>query len=301
MARGRRVVFGRINRRNPNQETFEERSFAEDMKVLADSHLTTFTQESTANRPGRRWIAGDMTVTAEGDFLTGVLGFSERQQQVSFDDEAFSWMKAQVEDSDAANEQTIVPFAVDLRDGERWVAFATTARLQDSSFRVGLENVLNHAVAKLGLMPTEWEVDLVTSTGVIREWIRRNPLVHNLRRTIKFTNPGKNLDDDRREMRALGANRKTEEFAARPRKTLDVDSDEFQEKLVGTETGDLDVVMVSRGLHGVGKATFNSRETIDSVEVSDFGNNLQQGIDVVLAALREYVASRGKPEQPELS
>lgn len=39
MARNRRVVFGRINRRNPNQETFEERAFADDMAALADSHL----------------------------------------------------------------------------------------------------------------------------------------------------------------------------------------------------------------------------------------------------------------------
>lgn len=73
MARNRRVVFGRINRRNPNQETFEERAFADDMAALADSHLTMYTQESTAGRPVRRWIAGDMTVTPGGDFLTGVL------------------------------------------------------------------------------------------------------------------------------------------------------------------------------------------------------------------------------------
>lgn len=93
---------------------------------------------------------------------------------MSFDDEAFSWMKAQVEDADAANEQTIVPFAVDLRDSERWVAFATTARLQANSFRLGFEHVLNRAVAELGLMPTAWEVDLVTSTGLIRQWLTRN-------------------------------------------------------------------------------------------------------------------------------
>jgi hypothetical protein len=41
-ARTRRVVFGRINRRNPQQETFEMRSFAEDMAALdTESHLTT--------------------------------------------------------------------------------------------------------------------------------------------------------------------------------------------------------------------------------------------------------------------
>lgn len=167
------------------------RAFADDMAALAKSHLTTFTQESIAGRPGRRWIAGDMMLTPSGDFLTGVRGFTEQQQQVSFDDDAFSWMKAQVEESDAASDQTIVPFAVDLRDSERWVAFATTNRLPENSFRRGFENVLNHAVAQLGLMPTAWEVDLVTSTGVIREWLQRNPLVYRLRRVLKPTNPGK--------------------------------------------------------------------------------------------------------------
>jgi hypothetical protein len=55
----------------------------------------------------------------------------------------------------------------------------------------------------------------VTSPGVIREWLREHPSVYHLRRTLKFSNPGKNVDEDRRQMRALTANRKTEEFASR--------------------------------------------------------------------------------------
>jgi len=295
------VVFGRINRRNPEQETFEMRSFAEDMAALAESHLTTHIERSTGGRPGRRWVGADMTVTPGGDFLTGVLGYSEQQQQVTFDDEAFSWMKAEVADSDAASEQTIAPFAIDLRDDHRWVAFATTARLQAQSFRNGFERVLNEAVSKLGLMPTAWEVDLVTSTALIYEWLRENPLVHKLTRTLKFTNPGKDLDEDRRQMRALAANRKTEEFKAAYGKTLDIGSPEFQSKLEGTETGDLEVVMHARGTHGVRDVKFNTRESVDGSNVEDFGTNLQHGIDVVLAALREYVASKEGPEQPELA
>jgi hypothetical protein len=299
--RTRRVVFGRINRRNPNQETFDERTFAEDIEALADSHLTVYTERSTGGRPGKHWIAADMTVTPSDDFLTGVLGFTEQQQQLTFDTETFSWMKAEVEDSDAASEATVAPFAVDLREENRWVAFATTSRLQPQSSRKGLEHVLNHAVAALGLMPTAWEVDLVTSSGVIREWLERNPLVRLLRRTLKFTNPGRDLDDVRQQMRNLAANRKTEEFAAPRGKILNVDSEEFQGKLEGTETGDVDLVMESRGFHGVGRVTFNSRDTVDTVEVEDYGTNLQRGIDIVLAALREYVASMGGPEQPELA
>lgn len=75
------------------------RPFAEDMSALAESHQTVHTMRSTAGRPGRRWVAADMTITPSGEFMTGVLGFSEQQQQVTFDDEAFSWMKGEVADS----------------------------------------------------------------------------------------------------------------------------------------------------------------------------------------------------------
>jgi hypothetical protein len=102
-------------------------------------------------------------------------------------------------------------------------------------------------------------------------------------------------------MRALHANRKTEEFKAAPRKTLNIDSEEFQRKLEGTDTGDLHVLMEARGIHGVRNVKFNSNDTVDNSQVEDFGTNLQRGVDIVLAALREYVASKGPAEQPELA
>jgi hypothetical protein len=295
------VVFGRINRRDPDQGVLELREFAEDMTALAESHRTYHVERSSGGRPGKRWVAADMTLTPGGEFLTGLLGFSEQQQQVTFDDESFSWMKGEVEDSDSANEQTIAPFAVDLRPGNRWIAFATTNRLQPQTFRSGFERVLNDAVVATGLIPVDWEVDLVTSTSRINEWLRANPRVHRLVRTLKFKNPGKDLDEDRRQMRALGANRKTEEFKAARGKNLTVDSPEFQAKLEGTATGDLDVLMVSRGGHGVSDIKFNTRDSVDERIVDEFGTNLQRGIDTVLAALREYVAGMHGPEQPELA
>lgn len=297
----RRVVFGRINRRNPEQGTLQLREFSVDMVALADSHETVHQVRSTGGRPGKRWVAADMTVTPGGEFMTGVLGYSEHQQHVTFDDETFSWMKGEVADSDAASEQTIVPFAVDLRQHARWVGFATTHRLPAQSFRTGLEMVLNEAVAAAGLIPIDWEVDLVTSTSRVQEWLRENPRVHRLVRTLKFSNPGKDIDEDRRLMRALHANRKTEEFKAAPRKTLNIDSEQFQNKLAGTETGDLHVIMEARGAHGVRNVTFNSNDTTDNSLVEDFGTNLQRGVDTVLAALREYVAAKGPSEQPELT
>jgi hypothetical protein len=271
------------------------------MVVLADSHKTVHTVRSMGGRPGRRWVAADMTVTPDGDFMTGVLGFSEQQQQVTFDEESFSWMKGEVADNDSANEQTIVPFAVDLRPGQRWLAFATTQRLQPQSFRTGLEMVLNEAVAAMRLIPVDWEVDLVTSTSLIYDWLRENPRVHKLVRTLKFTNPGKDIDDDRQQMHALAANRKTEEFKAARGQALNINSPEFHDKLEGTETGDLHVLMEARGSHGVSNVKFNSNDTVDNVFIDDFGTNLQHGTDIVLAALREYAAGRNPPEQPELA
>lgn len=297
----RRVVFGRINRRQPEQGVLQMREFSADMIALAESHKTVHTVRSTGGRPGRRWVAADMELTPGGEFLTGVLGYSEQQQQVTFDEESFSWMKGEVADADSASEQTIVPFAVDLRPDHRWIAFSTTNRLQPQSFRTGLESVLNEAVAAIGLIPVDWEVDLVTSTDRIFEWLRQNPRVHKLKRTLKFSNPGRDLDEDRRQMRALQANRKTEEFKAAYGKTLDIDSPDFESKLEGTETGDLHVVMESRGSHGVRNVKFNSNDTVDESLVEDFGTNLRRGIDIVLAALREYVASKDGPEQPELA
>lgn len=297
----RRVVFGRINRRTPDQGVLQPREFVKDMIALADSHKTVHTIRSTGGKPGKRWVAADMTVTPGEEFMTGVLGFSEQQQQVTFDDESFSWMKGEVADTDSANEQTIVPFAVDLRSSARWVAFATTQRLTPQSFRGGLEMVLNEAVSALGLIPVDWEVDLVTSTSRIYDWLRENPRVHKLVRTLKFSNPGLDIDNDRQQMRALAANRKTEEFKAARGKVLNIDSPAFQGKLEGTATGDLHVLMEARGVHGVSNVKFNSNDTVDNVYVDDFGTNLQRGIDIVLAALREYVASKNPPEQPTLA
>lgn len=296
----RKVVFGRINRRNDQQDTFEGRSFAEDMAVLADSRLVRHTEKSTAGKSGVTWTAADMELTAHGDYLTGVLGFAEQQQQVEFDSESWSWMKGDVRDTDAASDRSITPFAIDLRDGHRWIAFATTARLAPNRFRKGFEESINSAVSALGLMPTAWEVDLVTSAWRIDQWLDTHPRVFSLKRTLKFSNPGRDLDDDRAEMRALAANRKTEEFAAPRGQSLNVEAESFRGKLEGTETGDLDVIMKARGEYGARQVQFNSRKTVDDSRIDEFGNDLRRGIDIVLAALQEYVSSKDGPAQPRL-
>lgn len=65
-----------------------------------------------------------MTVDPSGDFMTGILGLSEEEELRSFEDEAFSWLKGATRTEEGASERTMVPFAVDLREEERWVGFA---------------------------------------------------------------------------------------------------------------------------------------------------------------------------------
>jgi len=287
----RKVVFARINRRE-DQEPLQVRPFGEDMGRFASSHLMTFTQRASGTQPLRRWFAADMKVTASGEFMTGTLGYSENQQQVEFDDEAWSWIKGVTHQAEAGSEQTVVPFALDLREHDRWVAFAPTGRMRPLQFARGFQSVLNQAALHAGLIPVEWEVDLVTSKGMIDAWLNLNPGVFFMRRTVKFSNPGRDLDDDRREMRALLANRKTEEFHAPRGQVMRSETPEFRDKLQGTESGDLDIVLRSRGPHGVTAAVFRTRSNADETFVDDFGANLERGMDSMLRALKEYRASK---------
>jgi hypothetical protein len=292
VAKTRKVVFGRINRRN---STLDMRPFAQDMLVLAESRLTTFTAAATPDRPARTWYAADMKIVSSGDFMVGVFGFSVNEEKRFFDTEAWSWVKGETESSDAASEDTVVPFAVDLRDHHRWVAFATTGRVQPAGFRLYFGKVLTEAAARAGLLPADWECDPVVSRDTIHDWIHRYPRVKLLRRRIKFTNPGRNLDDDRAEMRALGARRKLEEIAAYPNKDLDTGSEAFEAKLDGVETGDLEVYLESR-VSGGSDAKFDSEKESDELFVDDFGTDLERGMDQVLRTLVGYAQSHPVPD-----
>jgi hypothetical protein len=292
-AKTRKVRFARINRRRPpGQETLAMRSFAEDLSVLAESHLTQFTQRDPQTGEPRTWTAADMSVQPDGDFMTGILGFSTPDQQKVFDAESWSWVKGETVALDAATRRTVAPFAVDLRDHQRWVSFAPTANLRPQTFASGLEQALNNAVIAAGLIPTEWEVDLVTSRAEIDQWLQDHPLVHFLRRTIKISNPGRIIDDDRAEMRALAARRKREEFSATRNGALDINSEEFRRKLDGTQTGDLELQMVAHDAEGSGQSKFNSRNAADESLIDEFGFDLMLGMELVLAALRVYVRGR---------
>lgn len=291
----RKVLFARVNRRREvGEETLAARSFRDDMATLAESHQTSYRErkERQQSSPGRIWYAADMTIEPDGTFLTGTLGFTTPQPHIPFDTKNWSWIKGQEAETDAAREDTITPFAIDLRDQNRWVSFAPTARIHATSFSNAFQHVLNNAVAAEGLMPTEWEVDLVISPIEVYTWIERNPLVYHLQRTIKFPNPGRTFDDDREEMRALDANRKKEEFIAPGNGILNTRSAEFRAKLDGVETGDIDIILNSRSETGPGNTTWSNKNHADTMSVPNFGADLVGGIAIVLEALRQYVSEK---------
>jgi hypothetical protein len=93
-------------------------------------------------------------------------------------------------------------------------------------------------------------------------------------------------------MRALHARRKTEEFKAGNRRVLNIESESFQRKLEGTETGDLELYLEARGAPGTGDAVFRSVDSPDQRAVDSFGQDLIRGIGTVLDALRGYVLEK---------
>jgi hypothetical protein len=282
----RRIAFGRVNRRLPAQESFARRPFAEDMLILAES------RETRAEDKDREWVAADMAFDPSGDFMTGILGFAESELRRDFEDHAFSWIKGRTSTAEGASRRTTSPFAVDLRDDRRWVAFAPAARIQPATFRRGFSAVLNAAVQRLKLWPSEWEFDLVLEKRTVEEWIAEHNAVFYFRRKVKLTNPGREIDEDRAEMRALAARSKEESFTAPYNRTLRLqESEEFSRKLDGLETGDLEVYLRARGPGGT-QFVFRSDEQPEHTFVSDFGDNLEEGIEQVLGALREYSERR---------
>lgn len=262
------------------------RPFAEDMQALAESHRTRYTVENTAGRPDRTWIAADMSIDPSGDFMIGVLGFSIVDQVRAFDEDSWSWTKGETTALHGAPSATTVPFAVDLRNERRWVAFATSTNIRQINFGAGFQFVLNQAVSELGLWPTNWEFDLVLSRGTVRQWINDHPQVFRLVRTLRFSNPGIDLDAERAAMRALGAERLREEYSAPRSGLLETGGDEFERKLEGVETGDATLRVYAR--EGRTHVEFRSSDHADYTTVDEFGDDLVRGMELVLEALRRY-------------
>lgn len=277
----RKVAFGRINRRAAG---LEPRSFMEDFRELASR------RETYADFRGTRWIAADIRFVhikfeRQEPFASGVLGFRETEEFREFESSAFSWIKGPTQEIQGASERTMVPFAIDLRPNNRWIGFATAKRIQPPSFAGAFGLILNAAARKAGKhMPSEWEVDLIVSAQRIEEFLLQHPGISKFKRTIRFHNPVDSIDDDRAEMRALGARVKSEEFVAHSRQSLNLSGNPvFETKLEGLDTGDLDVVLEAR--EGGTTIRFSSRDRADSTFIDDYGNDLEFGMELVLDAV----------------
>jgi hypothetical protein len=295
-ARGQSVVFARINRRGysePPSGIYTEppfvgrrSSFSADMTELAGSHQTSFAEVGTRRNPPRFWYAGDMQNPLGAQFMTGILGYATPEEHREFDRENWSWIQAGPEDTDVAREDTVAPFAIDLGDEGRWVSFAPAARLQPKTFVYGLGRVLTTAAALSSQPPFEWDVDLVVSLWRVNNWIASHPQVHKLRRTVKFTNPGRDFSADREEMIKLGARRKREEFEARINAALDISSEEFHSKLDGVDTGDIELTLQA------GDAVLSNNNSPDRSYIDRFGGDLIIGMERVLVELGRYLREK---------
>ncbi|MFD4932364.1 hypothetical protein ACFWMS_26440 [Peribacillus butanolivorans] len=292
VAHNRTVLFGRINRRQMSgQAALGERTFADDMGALAESCLT---RAVTNDRKygSREWIAADLSVDPHGTFLTGILGYTVRDQFRSFDEGAWSWVKGETLNATGATAVTVVPFAVDLSEHGRWVGFATSQSIRQQAFSDGFSAVLNEAVKRLDLWPTDWEFDLVVSRTKVRSWIADNPNVVRMVRRLQHSNPGRDLDSDRRYMRSLGATSMEETYKAAKNERLDTASQAFEEKLIGLETGDASINLWAQPEDGGQKVLFKSDTKSDSASVDEFGANLTNGMELVQRALADYIASK---------
>lgn len=224
----RRVVFGRVNRRH--QSSIDQTSFEHEMRLLAA--LGRF--EAVAG--DKRWIVGDIEVDESTAFLSGIIGFTDPETRLHFDESANSWIKALSEEVEGASSKAVVPFAIDLRPSRRWTASATSPRVRAETFCKGIQLALNAARSERGFS-TDWEVDLVASRETVDEWVERHPDVRLIRRTVKLPNPGRDVSEDIRQMRDLAAARKTEEYTAPYKQNLRAVDDEGRAIPVRTTSG----------------------------------------------------------------
>jgi hypothetical protein len=275
-----RVAFGRINRRGA---TLDLRPFAEDMQALAASHRTE------AVVAGKRWIASDMELRVRGRFMVGLLGFATSGAVRSFEEEEFSWLKGTTTYFEGAEPDTVVPFAVDLGESSRWVAVATSARIRHNAFSVGLEGVLNEAVTAIGLLAADWDVDMISEPSDLLHWISNHAgSIRSFRRVVRFSNPGRDFDAARQDMRALQARSLEEVYRGTAERPLQLQNNEAFERMIdGLDRGDVDVELVAET--ATSRTRYNTKNKPAETFVDPF-DGFDAGMDRVLDALVEYSA-----------
>ncbi len=289
MAGSKQVFFARVNRRE-DIPSLGRRDFGDEMRLLIEAGAFEVVFS------GRHWIAADLELDASGDFLMGIIGFASEERLRDYETDARSWKKGPMRLEVGASKATLVPFAVDLREDRRWVAFAPARRIRAGAFATGLQTLLASAATQQGLVPSEWEIDLVASRMRVYEWLEEHPDVSVFVRIVKVPNPGRDLEGDIAEMKALAARSKQERYSPAYGRTLDFRShpDVVAVLLEGIDTGDLQVRLSSRS----GVRTFDSRHELERGSVEDWGEDWDRATHLMLEAVREF--SEGRSVQGRL-
>ncbi len=285
-----KVVFARINRRTANP-TLEGRSFRDDMTILAGAGELEIERAA-----GTKWIAADLEIDASGDFMTGIIGFSAEQHLRNYASEVRSWKKGPMRTEVGASRSTLVPFAIDIRDSKRWIAFAPASRIKARGFALAFENLLAKAVSDLRLMAAGWDVDLIPARSRIYEWIEEHPDVKELDRLVKLPNPGIDLKGERERMQQIGSVKKYERYIPGYAATLNLRGEErevIQKLLEGLEQGDIELTVKTRS-----GSVYKSNNEIEEATVDDWSEDWGRAVELVLEALRRYV--EGMPRQETL-
>ena len=92
------------------------------------------------------------------------------------------------------------------RRKRRWIGLVSEALVRGRvQFETAFSALLQAAVLELGLVPAEWEVDLLPLAGDPRERLEEHLDVAELERVVRLPNPSRMFDDDREAMRKLAA------------------------------------------------------------------------------------------------
>lgn len=288
------AFFARINRRH--QELFEDavaqRDFAADLFKLVEN------QSTRAPAKGRMWSAGDLEVDPSGTFVTGILGFEDDQTLVTFDPDAFSWTKGDRSDVVGATDETMVPFAIDARDGRQFVAFTTTRRIKATTFCDALSAVFTEASDAEGWQGLVWEVDLITDTTELDAFLVENPFLTMVQRTVKRPNPrGEYLEDDLARMNTLSAQTLSEVYRIRRKTRLSEEATELIK--AGLSEGFTEVRLESNS-DGV-SVQFDSKKRRKKTVIDDFrGMIKERGTELLSQALQGLPGGSKGPEQVAL-
>jgi hypothetical protein len=271
------VLYARINRRR--EQSLGRRPFVDEMLALVEG------KNMRAERNDHVWIAADLELT-DDDLLTGIIGYETTEIRTRFNETEWSWLKGERHIDEGASDATLSPFAIDLNEHRRWVAFAPSGYLNARSFPGGFQTVLNEALRQQNEGHTDWEVDMISSVTALREWVASHGEIVELKLTIRQSNPGRNLDNDRAQMQALRARSKTEVFHPYWGRALEISDEQVEELAADMERTNVDVQMKAR--EGNRKPTFNSKNNRAQTFIEEYAEDLRLGIELVSETLKSY-------------